>query len=69
MTAPTFTTHSHATTIARRPAVDVLVERLARSLLAWSDRRANANQLSNERVTLLRENQRNSACGGSALGK
>jgi hypothetical protein len=75
MTASTFGTTSNTntmydnSTVARRPAVDVAVERLAKSLLAWSDRRAKKNQLSHERMALILENQRSAHHGGSPLGR
>jgi hypothetical protein len=69
MTASTFGTTSNTTAIARRPAVDVAVERIARSLLAWSDRRAKKHQLSHERMALMLENQRSAHRGGSSLGR
>jgi hypothetical protein len=68
MTAGAFS-HQSNTTIARRPASDVLVEKVALRLLAWSDRRAVKNQLSHERMALLIENQRSSSRGGSSLGR
>jgi hypothetical protein len=60
------------TTVTRRPAVDVLAEKLARRLLAWSDRRQEMRsqedrgkrsarqsvQPSHERMALIRENER-----------
>ncbi len=69
MTASTFGTTSNTTAIARRPAIDVAVERLAKSLLAWSDRRAQKNQVSHERMALILENQRSAGHGGSPLGR
>ncbi|MCW2749942.1 MAG: hypothetical protein JWR83_1052 [Aeromicrobium sp.] len=68
MTAGAFS-HQSNTTIARRPASDVLVEKVALRLLAWSDRRAVKNQLSHERMALILENQRSSSRGGSPLGR
>jgi hypothetical protein len=55
--------------IAHRPAVDILVERAARSMLAWSDRRANQNQISHERMDLLRANECLAARGGSDVAR
>jgi hypothetical protein len=69
MTASTFGTTSNTTTVPRRPAVDIAVERLAKSLLAWSDRRAQKHQLSHERMALILENQRSAHHGGSSLGR
>jgi hypothetical protein len=54
---------------AARPAVDILIEKLALSLLAWSERRAKKNQLTHERIALILENQRNASRGGSPLGR
>lgn len=53
----------------RRPALDVLVERVARSLLAWSDRRVVRRQVSHERMALLRANERAASRGGSTFGR
>jgi hypothetical protein len=69
MTASSFGTTSNTTAIAHRPAVDAAVERIARSLLAWSDRRAQKNQLTNERMALILENQRSAYRGGSSLNR
>ena len=68
MTAQAFSHHSNST-IAHRSVVDILVERAARSMLAWSDRRAKKNQLGAERVSLLLDNQRQTTRGGSSLGR
>ena len=67
MTAQAFS-HQSNTTIARRPASDVLVEKVALRLLAWSDRRAVKNQLTHERMALLLENQHSATRGGSSVG-
>ena len=67
MTASTFGTTSNTTAIARRPVVDAAALRIAGGLLAWSDRRAQKNQLSHERVALMLENQRSAYHGGSGL--
>lgn len=56
-------------TIAQRPLVEVLVERAARRMLAWSDRRANSNRISHERMQLLRANQGLATHGGSAVAR
>jgi hypothetical protein len=69
MTASAFSTTSNTSTIARRPTFDLLVERLAKNLLAWSDRRAKKNQLTHERMALILENQRGAHRGGSGLGR
>jgi hypothetical protein len=63
-----FSHHSRSAS-AHRPAVDLLVERAAKSMLAWSDRRAAKNQLGTDRVALLLENQREATRGGSSLGR
>jgi hypothetical protein len=72
MTAGAFS-HQSITTIVHRPTSDVLVEKLALRLLAWSDRRAvkraARNVLTHERMALLLENQRSAHLGGSSLGR
>ncbi len=72
MTAGTFS-HQSNSTIAHRPTSDVLVEKVALRLLAWSDRRAakraERNVLTHERMALLLENQRSATRGGSSLGR
>ena len=70
-TINTLTNHSAVThrTSARRPAVDILVERAARRMLAWSDRRASKNQLSHERMDLMRANECLAAQGGSSVAR
>jgi hypothetical protein len=70
-TLTTLTNHSAMSshTIAHRPAVDILVERAARGMLAWSDRRANKNQLSHERMHLLRANLCAATHGGSDVAR
>jgi hypothetical protein len=52
-----------------RPAVDILVERAARSMLAWSERRARTSMVGADRIALLVENQRAAERGGSAIGR
>jgi hypothetical protein len=52
-----------------RPAVDLLVERAARSMLAWSERRARTSVIGADRIALLVENQREAARGGSSIGR
>ena len=69
MTASAFATQSNTTTGARRPAVDVAVQALAKSLLAWSDRRAARNQFTTDRMALVLKNQRTANRGGSPLGR
>jgi hypothetical protein len=69
MTVSTFGTTSNTTAIARRPAVDAAALRLARGLVAWSERRASKSQLSHERVVLMLENQRSAHHGGSPLNR
>jgi hypothetical protein len=56
-------------TAAHRPVFDIMVERAAKRMLAWSNRRAGQNQLGADRVALLLENQRQSSRGGSSLGR
>lgn len=53
--------------MVRRPTVDVLAEKVARSLLAWTNRRAQIARPSNDRVALIRANEklRTSALGGA----
>jgi hypothetical protein len=68
MTASAFS-HQSNTTTAHRPVSDVLVEKVALRLLAWSDRRAAKNQLTHERMALILDNQRNATRGGSSLGR
>jgi endonuclease III len=70
-TINTVTNHSVMShhTSAHRPAVDVLVERAARSMLAWSDRRANKNQISHERMDLIRANECVAVHGGSSVAR
>jgi hypothetical protein len=53
----------------RRPAFDVLVERVARSLLAWSTRRSANRMLSHERMALLLSNDRTAPRGGSTFAR
>jgi hypothetical protein len=62
--------HSHraASTIAARPTSDILIEKVALSLLAWSDRRAQKSIITHERMTLLLQNQRIANRNGSSLG-
>jgi hypothetical protein len=57
------------TTIGARPASDILIERVALSMLAWSDRRAKKNQFTSDRVARLREVERSAHLGGSPLGR
>ena len=54
-------------TAIRRPAVDVLAEKVARSLLAWTTRRQQIARPSHDRVALIRANEqfRNTALGGA----
>jgi hypothetical protein len=68
MTGSAFASHSSTTTLAHRPLLDVLVERLARRLLAWSDRRVVKHQLTHERVALLIALERGAHRGGSSIG-
>jgi hypothetical protein len=64
MSTTTISQHS-CTAVTRRPAVDILVERLARRLLAWTTRRQQIAQPSHERMALIRGNER---LRGRALG-
>ena len=57
------------TTVAARPAADILIEKIALKLLAWSESRAKKNQLTHERMALMLENQRAANRGGSSLGR
>ena len=43
--------------VIRRPAVDVLAEKVARSLLAWTNRRQLVALPTHDRVALLRANE------------
>jgi len=67
-TATNHAVMSHHTS-THRPAVDILVERAARSMLAWSDRRAGKNQVSHERMELLRANECAAVRGGSDVAR
>jgi hypothetical protein len=60
---------SISNTIAHRPAADILIEKVALRLLAWSESRAKKNQLTHERMALMLENQRAANRGGSSLGR
>lgn len=53
----------------RRPALDVMIEKLGRHLLRWSDARAAKLVPSRERLALIRENERARFVGGSQLGR
>ena len=68
MTAQAFS-HQSSSTIAHRPTSDVLVEKVALRLLAWSERRATKNQLTHERMARLIEIERSAHLGGSSLGR
>ena len=57
------------TTVAARPAADILIEKVALKLLAWSESRVKKNQLTHERMSLMLENQRAANRGGSPLGR
>ncbi|MEJ1230129.1 MAG: hypothetical protein WDM88_05120 [Galbitalea sp.] len=56
-------------TPVRRPMIDVAVERLARRLLRWSERRAALTQPPHERMTLIVHNERTRPAGGSTVGR
>jgi hypothetical protein len=58
-----------STGFTRRPVVDVMVEKLARRLLRWSDARAAKLVPSRERLALIRENEHVRFAGGSSLGR
>ena len=68
MTAQAYSRHP-GTTVAARPAADILIEKVALKLLAWSDSRAKKSQLTHERMALILENQRAANRGGSSLGR
>ena len=55
-------------TAMHRPAVDVVAEKLARRLLAWTTRRQQSLRLTHERMALIRENERMQLPAGSSLG-
>jgi hypothetical protein len=61
--------HQSNSTIAHRPAADVLVEKVALRLLAWSERRVQKDQFTHERMALVLENQRSAHRGGSSIGR
>jgi hypothetical protein len=62
-------TSGSGTTSSARPASDILIERLALSMLAWSDRRTQKNKLTLERIARLREVAQSAHLGGSPLGR
>jgi hypothetical protein len=68
ISSQTLARHS-GTTVAARPAADILIEKVALRLLAWSEGRAKKNQLTHERMALMLENQRAANRGGSSLGR
>jgi hypothetical protein len=58
------------TTVFRRTAAEILAEKLARRLLAWSTRRQQrAAQPSHEHMALIRANVRHEVAGGSSFGR
>ncbi len=61
--------HQSHSTIARRPAIDIVIERVARGLLAWSDRRAQKSLFSHARMELLRANESGAPHGGSSIAR
>lgn len=61
--------HHSGSTLAPRPVFDVLVERAARKMLAWANRRASKTVVSHERMSLLIANERTRSSGGSAIGR
>ena len=52
-----------------RPAVDIVAEKLARRLLAWTTRRQQSSRLTHERMALIRENERMQLTAGSSFGR
>ena len=66
-------------TLTRRPAIDLMVEKLAQTLLAWTARRqsnrrsiaagSKAAQPTHERMALIRENEQLRAWAGSPFGR
>ncbi|HEX4442362.1 MAG TPA: hypothetical protein VHZ81_02210 [Galbitalea sp.] len=67
MSATTVFQRSCTTTI-HRPTVDVVAEKLARRLLAWTTRRQQSARITHERMALIRDNERVKLWAGSALG-
>lgn len=72
MSTTTISQHS-CPPASRRPALDVLVEKLARRALAWSARREAERlprnlQPTHERMALIRENERQRLWAGSPYG-
>ena len=57
--------HRSRVTVTRRPAVDVMAEKLARHLLAWTTRRQTHSQPNHERMALIRENEQFRVWAGS----
>jgi hypothetical protein len=56
------------TTAMHRPTVDLVAEKLARRLLAWTTRRQQSSRLTHERMALIRDNERAKQLAGSTLG-
>ena len=52
---------------AHRPAIDIVIERVALGMLAWSERRAEKSLISHERMCLLRANA--ALRGGSGVAR
>ena len=51
---------------AHRPVIDVVAEKMAQSLLTWTNRRAERSELSHERAALIRANATHTATGGGS---
>lgn len=67
--ASNFSARADAITIAHRPVIDILIERLTKKLIAWSERRAKKNQLTHHRMALIHENEPNATRGGSPIAR
>jgi len=64
--------HRSNTTAVHRPALDILVEKLARRLLAWSEARADREAIAqpdHDRIALILQNDALLFRGGSPLGR
>jgi hypothetical protein len=72
MSITTVHTHRSIPSLSRRPVLDIMVENLARRLLAWSEHHqehAVSTQLTHERMVLIRENERLRQWAGSPYGR
>ena len=71
--APSLLAAAACTTPLQRPLIDVMAERVARALLAWSDRRTELRvarqDFSHERMALILANEHSAPRGGSALAR